>query len=184
MNIRRISIAFLIAAVAACQDKSGADHTIGPPPGPDARVILDAPKVFHDAPPAPDAFIPPDAPTTYTRTCTNKNPVVFQGTENLTIAFVCASSADAGAVQVTLKGGSGSGAETRVVPMTLVCAPNGMAANNFLTFAATQQLLATPERSSTSTVRRLRAPLRERAQQTEPFGALGQPVGNNSESAA
>ena len=135
MTIR--SLVFVVL-VAACQDHSGADHMIGVPV--DAKIWMDAPvdapKIFLDA--RPDA-----PPTVYVRTCTNKNPVFSQGNENLTIAFVCATSADAGTVQVTLKGGSGSGAEAKVVPMTLMCGPDGMAFNNPLAFTATQQLLAT-----------------------------------------
>ena len=80
----------------------------------------------------------------YVRSCTNKNPLVSHGTETLTIAFVCASPADAGAVEVTYKGGSGSSADTRQVGLTLVCGPNGMPANNFVTLTSvTVELLAT-----------------------------------------
>ena len=44
---------------------------------------------------------------------------------------------------MTLAGGSGSGAETRILTVNLICAANGATANNFLVFPVTQTLLAT-----------------------------------------
>ena len=142
MNIRSLFFASLIA-LPACQDHSGPDFML--PPQTDARVWLDAHVDAHeflDAKIYEDAHVFLDAAPP-TRSCVNKNPVVSAGTENLTIAFVCGSPTDAGSVQVTLKGGTGSGAETRIVPYTLQCATGDMAFNNFMTFPATQELLAT-----------------------------------------
>ena len=153
---RLATLVFLL--VVACQASDKAKYQIGAPDGPpkvweDAKTYRDAPldafqykdaHVYEDAKIYEDAKVFEDAPPVYMRSCVNKNPVVFQGSESLTLAIVCASPADAGAVVVTLHGGSGSGAETRNVPMNLVCAPGGMPANNFLQITpVTQQLLAT-----------------------------------------
>jgi hypothetical protein len=115
----------IVVLVAGCRDDSDAKFH------PDAEVWRDAHEVM-------DARVFP-------RVCTSKKPVFFQGTENLTIAFVCATSSDNGlTVGVTVEGGSGSGAEAKVIPLTLTCAANGIAYNNPLPmFMATQPLLAT-----------------------------------------
>jgi hypothetical protein len=88
-----------------------------------------------------DAFVPQDAPLG--RTCTNKDAVLFNGMETLTVAFRCQSLADAHTAYMTVAGGTGSGAEERVIQFNLDCGTYGIATNQFLTFSATQPLRAT-----------------------------------------
>ena len=147
MVVNRWFRGFLIVALGACGGGDGPRFEVG---GADAKIYGDA-RVYKDAPPhgdaspPPDAFVPQDGPPPPpARACTNKGDSITNGQETLKLAITCSVPADQGrAIHATITGGSGSNATTFDFLFALDCASTvGVPVNNFLMFAATQDLHA------------------------------------------
>jgi hypothetical protein len=147
VTVQRCCWVLVVLAAAACKSSDGQHFQVG---GPDAspHVYQDA-RVYQDVRPLdaslpPDAFVPHDAPPPPARVCTNKGDSITNGQETLKLAITCSIPSDQGRVtHATITGGSGSNATTFDFQFALDCANTvGVPVNNFLMFAASQDLHA------------------------------------------